>query len=64
MVSLNSGDEDQDREEPKVTLQPKEEESDPLAIDEQRPEDPLAPPEKMGPTKPSDPKDSDSDHRV
>ncbi|MBD8005921.1 ATP-dependent zinc metalloprotease FtsH [Bacillus norwichensis] len=64
VVSLNSGDEDQDREEPKVTLQPKEEESDPLAIDEQRPEDPLAPPKKMGPTKPSDPKDSDSDHRV
>ncbi len=54
---------EEDGEEPKVTLQPKEEQSDPLAIDEKRPEDPMGPPEKLGPTKTSDPKDADPDNK-
>lgn len=54
---------DESGEEPKVTLQSKEEETDPLAIDEKRPEDPLGPPEKLGPTKAPDPKDADPDNK-
>lgn len=54
---------DENGEAPKVTLQSKEEETDPLAIDEKRPEDPLGPPEKLGPTKAPDPKDADPDNK-
>ncbi|RST71153.1 ATP-dependent metallopeptidase FtsH/Yme1/Tma family protein [Siminovitchia acidinfaciens] len=54
---------DENGEAPKVTLQSKEEETDPLAIDEKRPEDPLSPPEKLGPTKAPDPKDADTDNK-
>ncbi|RWR04724.1 ATP-dependent zinc metalloprotease FtsH [Siminovitchia fortis] len=54
----------ENNDEPKVTLLPKEEEQDnSLAIDENRPKDPFGPPEKMGPTKPSDPNDADPDNK-
>lgn len=47
--------------EPKVTLLPKEEEDNDLAIDEKRPDFPPGPPEKMGPTQTPDRTTNDLD---
>lgn len=41
----NKQSEEQEGDEPKVTIQPKDDQTDPLAIDEQRPDDPIVPPD-------------------